>query len=267
MGSTIVEIEVGSGPCGELRYPAYQLDRWDFCGIGSFQSYSSYAATSLTAAATAAGHSEWAVSPANAGSYNSKPYDTEFFASSSSEDNYRSDYGKFFLDWYAQALVDHGDAVLAAARSSFDSSIKLSVKVAGIHWWYLDASHAAEITSGYYNDVDGGNDVYGDIAKMVSLHNATFDFTCLEMSDSEQPSECSCGPYELVQQTKASASTYRAGYAGENALQRYDQSAYDTIKTQAQGANAFTYLRLTDDLMSGSNWDTFVQFVNDMKYV
>jgi len=34
---TIVEIMVGMGAAGELRYPSYQLDRWEFCGIGEFQ--------------------------------------------------------------------------------------------------------------------------------------------------------------------------------------------------------------------------------------
>ena len=102
---------------------------------------------------------------------------------------------------------------------------------------------------------------------MAGAHNTTFDFTCLEMRDSEQPAECACGPFELVQQAKGSAQQGGAGFAGENALVRYDQTAYDTIKTQASGASAFTYLRLSDDLMSGSNWDTFANFVNDMKYV
>lgn len=266
IGSTIVEIEVGAGPCGELRYPAYQLDKWSFCGIGAFQSYSSYAVNSLTAAALKAGHADFAVSPSNAGSYNSKPYETAFFSSSSSSDNYKSDYGKFFLGWYTNALVTHGDDVLTAARNVFGNSIRISLKVAGIHWWYFDDSHAAELTSGYWN-VNGEGDAYGDIAKMVASHNATFDFTCLEMQDSEQSSECKCGPYELVQQTKTSAATYGAGYAGENALQRYDQTAYDTIKSQAKGAEAFTYLRLTSDLMSGENWNLFTNFVNDMKSV
>jgi beta-amylase len=35
---TITEIEVGLGPCGELRYPSYaQTQGWIFPGIGEFQ--------------------------------------------------------------------------------------------------------------------------------------------------------------------------------------------------------------------------------------
>jgi beta-amylase len=142
--------------------------------------------------------------------------------------------------------------------------------VAGIHWWYRDASHAAELTTGYWN-IPGDRDIYGDIANLLAKNNATFDFTCLEMKDSEQPSECACGPFELVQQTKQSAKDRHTAYSGENALQRYDQTAYDTIKTQATALgfniDALTYLRLTDELMSGNNWNTFAQFVKDMQHL
>ena len=35
---TITEIEVGLGPCGELRYPSYpKTQGWVFPGIGEFQ--------------------------------------------------------------------------------------------------------------------------------------------------------------------------------------------------------------------------------------
>lgn len=271
MGSTITEIQVGAGPCGELRYPSYQMDKWSFCGVGEFQSYNSYALDQLASAASRAGHPEWSASggPSNAGTYNSVPAETGFFGTNSAE-NYRSEYGRFFLDWYSSALVTHGQDMLAQANAVFDGSSKLAVKVAGIHWWYMDDSHAAELTAGYYN-IPGDRDIYQDLATMFTANNATFDFTCLEMKDSEQPSECKCGPYELVQQTKQAAknSGSRGHFSGENALQRYDTTAFDTIKSQATALDwdidAMTYLRLTDELMSGSNWENFQNFVNDMK--
>ena len=55
---TIAEIEVGMGPAGELRYPAYRTP-WTFCGIGEFQASGSYALANLKAAATAAGNADW----------------------------------------------------------------------------------------------------------------------------------------------------------------------------------------------------------------
>ncbi|ONK70865.1 uncharacterized protein A4U43_C04F2320 [Asparagus officinalis] len=41
LGSTIVEIQVGMGPAGELRYPSYPElgGTWKFPGIGAFQCY------------------------------------------------------------------------------------------------------------------------------------------------------------------------------------------------------------------------------------
>ena len=36
---------------------------------------------------------------------------------------------------------------------------------------------------------------------------------CLEMQDSEQPSSCACGPYELVEQTKSAAKSNNIGAA------------------------------------------------------
>jgi len=41
LGSTIIEIQVGMGPAGELRYPSYpELNgTWKFPGIGAFQCY------------------------------------------------------------------------------------------------------------------------------------------------------------------------------------------------------------------------------------
>lgn len=130
MGGTIIEVEVGCGPAGELRYPSYQLDKWEFCGVGEFQSYSAPALSQLQSAASKAGHPEWGTAggPSNAGSYNSFPSDTGFFSSGS--DNYASDYGKFYLNWYTSSLVSHGANVMAAASRVFGSSgVVLSTKV------------------------------------------------------------------------------------------------------------------------------------------
>ena len=70
-----------------------------------------------------------------------------------------SDYGRFFLGWYSQELVAHGDRVMGAAADVFDGTgARLALKCAGIHWWYRTRSHAAELTTGYYN-VLGGSDL------------------------------------------------------------------------------------------------------------
>lgn len=71
-------------------------------------------------------------------------------------------------------------------------------QVAGIHWWYNTESHAAELTSGYYNLRH--RDGYRPIARMLSRHKAILNFTCLEMRNHEQPPEAQSAPQELVQQ-------------------------------------------------------------------
>lgn len=74
---------------------------------------------SLSKAAEARGHLFWARDPENAGSYNSTPHETGFFRDGGDYDSY---YGRFFLNWYSQVLVDHGDHVLALANLAFEGT-------------------------------------------------------------------------------------------------------------------------------------------------
>ena len=53
------QVEIGLGPSGEMRYPAYPSNRWTFCGVGAFQCYDSFALESLKTAAIAAGQPDW----------------------------------------------------------------------------------------------------------------------------------------------------------------------------------------------------------------
>ncbi|EGG18434.1 hypothetical protein DFA_03928 [Cavenderia fasciculata] len=264
--SVIKEIQVGLGPAGEMRYPSYQLAYWTFPGVGEFQCYDKYLLAQLAEAATASGNSDWGYAgPNNAGTYNSYPSQTQFFTSGG-YNNYESQYGQFFLTWYANTLITHGDQILGNASYIFGGSgVALAAKVSGIHWWYGDPSHAAELTAGYKNDQ---GQAYNVISDMFKKHNVSFDFTCLEMTDDEQPSYCECRPQELVAQTKQSAQQAGIGYSGENALPRYDQGAYSEIETESTLyflIDGFSYLRLSSDLLSSSNFPLFQQFVSTMK--
>eukprot|EP00164_Ancoracysta_twista_P009651 GFYU01014361.1.p1 GENE.GFYU01014361.1~~GFYU01014361.1.p1 ORF type:complete len:471 (-),score=141.00 GFYU01014361.1:75-1487(-) len=264
---TIVELQISMGPAGELRYPSYPLSRWSFPGVGEFQCYDKHALESLANAATAAGHSEWGHGgPGNAGNYNSQWQSASFFTEGGN-DNYSSDYGRFFLTWYSSSLISHGARILGAVRDVVDKSglkVGLAGKISGIHWLYNTPSHAAELTAGYYNIY--GTNGYDPIAKMFAKYGVAVDFTCLEMQDNEQPSECACAPAELVLQVKQSAINAGVGFSGENALPRYDQTAFNQIIKQSaalgHNAEAFTYLRLGQDLLN--NMGTFQNFVNGM---
>lgn len=252
LGTTIVEIQVGMGPCGELRYPAYPLSRWNFPGVGEFQVYDKYARASLKAAGQGKGFVD---PPSDAGHYNSKPWETRFFQS-----GYKSEYGRFFLDWYFSSMKAHGASVLQAANKAFRGKVALAGKVAGIHWWYGSEHHAAELTAGYYNT--NGRDAYAEVADVFANNgHASLDFTCLEMRNTEQPD--SCQPENLVNQVKAAAMRKGVHFNGENALPRYDWTAYEKILAHKDALSAFTFLRLDQKLVT-EGFDNFKRFVQSM---
>jgi beta-amylase len=91
----------------------------------SFQCYDKYLMKSLSKAAEVRGHSFWGRGPENAGSYNSAPHEIGFFRDGGDYDSY---YGRFFLNWYSQVLIDHGDRVLALANLAFEGT-GISAKV------------------------------------------------------------------------------------------------------------------------------------------
>lgn len=84
-------------------------------------------------------------------------------------------------------------------------AVHLSVKCAGIHWWYKSASHAAELTAGYYNP--RGRNGYAKILATCRDFGAGLNFTCVEMRNSEQPAHAHCGPEELLKQVGSRSCT------------------------------------------------------------
>ncbi|XP_010270251.2 PREDICTED: inactive beta-amylase 4, chloroplastic, partial [Nelumbo nucifera] len=206
MGHVIEEISVGLGPSGELRYPAHPSgdNRWRFPGIGEFQCYDKYMMEDLKSAACEEGKPEWGDDgPQNAGCYNSLPSEVPFFEEGG--ENFLSDYGRFFLEWYSGKLISHADAILAKAanmlrryRNNGPNSVLLVAKIGGIYWWYQMDSHPAELTAGYYNT--SLRDGYDPLASMLSRYGAALHVSCLEMIDSETPSAYLCSPEGLLQQ-------------------------------------------------------------------
>ncbi|KQK15872.1 hypothetical protein BRADI_1g25440v3 [Brachypodium distachyon] len=268
----IVDIEVGLGPAGEMRYPSYpQSQGWVFPGIGEFICYDKYLVADFKAAAAKAGHPEWEL-PDDAGEYNDTPEKTQFFKDNGT---YVTEKGDFFLSWYSNKLIKHGDKILDEANKVFVGyTVQLAIKISGIHWWYRVPNHAAELTAGYYNLDD--RDGYRTIARMLKRHHASLNFTCAEMRDSEQSSEAKSAPEELVQQVLSAGWREGLDVACENALGRYDATGYNTILRNARpkGVNksgppehklhGFTYLRLSDELLQGQNYVTFQTFVKRM---
>eukprot|EP00850_Spirogloea_muscicola_P004636 SM000020S05986 [mRNA] locus=s20:231535:236334:- [translate_table: standard] len=271
-GGMISEIEVGLGPAGELRYPSYpETHGWRFPGIGEFQCYDRYLLAQLKLEADRIGQYDWGYSgPHDAGRYNDWPQATGFFSGS-----FTTEYGRFFLEWYSNVLLRHGDQVLEIATGIFEGyKTKLAAKVAGVHWWYNSKNHAAELAAGYYNLRE--RDGYRPIAKMLARHDAVLNFTCVEMRNDEQYWEARCGPEGLVRQVLNAGWAETLEVACENALPRYDRVAFDQILVNARpdGINrggppkrrvsTFTFLRLCPDLLQERNWNEFVRFVRHM---
>lgn len=96
-----------------------------YFGNTFFQCYDQYLMKSLRRAAEARGHSFWARGPDNVGNYNSQPHETGFFCDGGDYDGY---YGRFFLGWYSQVLVDHADRVLSLSKLAFEGT-RIAAKV------------------------------------------------------------------------------------------------------------------------------------------
>lgn len=291
-GSVLTEVTIGLGPAGELRYPSYPEGdgRWRFPGVGEFQCYDKYMLADLKQAANAVGHPEWGLSgPHDAGHYNSSSWETGFFINGGS---WCSDYGHFFLSWYSGLLTKHAERILTRASDvlnrngaprvfkslkeaanghiiyEFHPACKLGIKLAGVHWWFKSKAHAAELTTGYFNTRD--RDGYDPIMALLSRLDVRLSFTCVEMRDCEHPPEGRCSPQALLQHIIESAEAYGVPLAGENALQRYDDYAFERIADSAFGRSAragrleqVTFLRMGDLMFD--NWDAFSRFLKRMR--
>ena len=96
------------------------------------------------------------------------------------------------------------DGKICACRATQPDSLPdgkpvgVTLKVAGVHWWYRTRAHAAELTAGYFNA--GERDGYRDIIRLCAKYSAAFTLTCIEMCDSQHPPEALCGPEGLLRQ-------------------------------------------------------------------
>jgi len=255
--TVISKVQIGLGPAGELRYPSFPLSKWVYPGPGAFQAHDKHMQASWAAHCRTVLHRpEWERRQPDAGGYNTPPGGAPFFRG-----DYKSEFGRAWLKWYAGELLAHGDRVLARAERVFAPyKVEWSGKVAGLHWLYLTKSHAAECSAGYYNA--DGNDAYSDIAAMLKRRGATFDFTCFEIQTGRDTGDPYLSdPEALVWQAKCAAEKNKVKLAGENALTIDGWDGYDTILKKGGFLDSFCFLRLTDDLLQGHRLSEFKSFV------
>ncbi|XP_011624011.1 beta-amylase 8 isoform X1 [Amborella trichopoda] len=267
--SLISAVEIGLGPSGELQYPSFpERMGWRYPGIGEFQCYDKYLQHSLRKAAKLRGHSFWARGPDNAGQYNSQPHETGFFCDRGDYDSY---YGRFFLQWYSQVLIDHADHVLALANLAFEGT-PIVAKIPAVYWWYRTASHAAELTAGFYNP--SNQEGYTLILNILKKHSATFRFIFSGLQLTPQDNdETMADPEGLTWQVLNAAWDQKMNIASQNAVPCYDREGFNRILETAKPRNdpdrhhlsSFAYQRMSPSLIQrASFFSEFDRFVKSM---
>lgn len=233
MEGLISAVEVGLGASGELKYPSFSKRMgWRYPGIGEFQCYDKYLQQSLRKAAKVRGHSFWARGPDNAGQYISRLHETGFFCERGDYDSY---YGRFFLHWYAQSLIDHADNVLSLASLAFEDT-RIVVKIPAVYWWYKTTSHAAELTAGYYNPTN--QDGYSPVFEVLKKHSVTMKFVCSGLQvPCQEIDEALADPEGLNWQVLNSAWDRGLSIAGQNAVPCYDRAGFMRIVETSKPRN------------------------------
>jgi len=259
--TVLKKVQVGLGPAGELRYPSFPLSKWCYPGAGEFQCYDKNMQQAWADYCEEHRHKDWAKRFPDVKGYASEPSRSRFLSK-----DIHSDYGKFFMRWYADFLLAHGDRVLSVARECFAKfGIEISGKIAGLHWLYTTAHHGAEICAGYYNT--NHNNAYSDIAQMFKRNGATFDFTCMEIKtgrDVEHP--YLSDPEALVKQAAAAAKEHGVKFAGENALPVDNWEAFDMILQKGGMLDSFCFLRFEENLHhEGNDFRKFVKYMGRHK--
>ncbi|URE49025.1 beta-amylase [Musa troglodytarum] len=290
----ITDIEVGLGPAGELRYPSYpEAQGWVFPGIGEFQCYDKYMKEEFKEDATMAGHPEWDL-PDDAGEYNDKPTKTKFFAAKNG--TYLTEKGSFFLTWYSNKLLMHGDQILDAANEAFlGCKLKLAAK-ASVLPHSLSATRKPSLCCLHCNPTTCIAGLRHPLVVQRRQPCSRANCRLLQPERSRRlqnhrknagktrcyPQLHLCGDEKLrtdqesqewAGRTRSTAWREGIEVACENALSRYDRRGYDQILKNARPNGlsrngrpklrvlAMTYLRLSDELLKRINFNVFRLFV------
>lgn len=77
-----------------------------------------------------------------------------------------------------------------------------TLQIPAVYWWYKSASHAAELTAGYYNPTN--QDGYSPLFEVLKKHSVTMKFICSGLQvTSQEIDEASVDPEGLSWQVIA----------------------------------------------------------------
>lgn len=282
LADSFAEINISLGPTGELRYPAYNVsDGWNYPDRGNFQAYSRLAQQSFRdwALARFGGlggvSARWVIPLADPAEIRvpggALPAGSGRRAQTFVDDNDQVDtqYGRDFVDWYNQSLVDHARRLLLAADDLLGGAlgtVPLGVKLPGIHWQMMPCSprpRIAEITAGLVRtslDLSAPADAHGyapildmlaEVKQQVG-RDLILHFTAAEMDNDPACGEGGSMAQALVFWISEAARERGITHKSENALACVatpgDDRTWDHIRNVFTHASyqGFTFLRLTD---------------------
>jgi beta-amylase len=233
----ILEINISSGPAGELRYPSYnQHDQGTgFPNRGALQCYGRLAKEDFR---------RWVMKKyGNLDKVNAAwgtqltdptqidmPSDPNGFFSR--KDYLNITYGKDLTTWLNGSLIAHGQRLIQTAQDTFDQAMKgveLGIKIPGVHWRMADPNmpRVAEVNAGLIpTSIDLNADAtahgYQPIISTVAdfkdaPHPVVLHFTCLEMGDNTPSGSYSLAE-TLVFWVGQGAAAQGVTIKGENAL-------------------------------------------------
>lgn len=267
--STITGISIGLGPDGELRYPSHHQPAKGnkHVGAGEFQCYDKNMLSHLKQHAEMSGNPLWGLGgPHDAPVYNEPPMSTNFFKEQGG--SWETTYGDFFLSWYSNRLVTHGDQLLLVAASTFsDVPITVSGKVPTMHSWYKTRSHPAELTAGIYNT--GNRDGYEAIIEMFSKNKCKIILPGMDLSDEHQPKKSLSSPESLLAQITSSCRKHGIEILGQNSSASNGTCGFEQIRKNLAGENAaislFSYQRMGAYFFSPDHFPSFTKFMRNLK--
>ncbi|KAG0476853.1 hypothetical protein HPP92_013694 [Vanilla planifolia] len=267
VGNTITEISVSLGPNGELRYPSFppNSENHQSGGIGVFQCYDKYMLANLKKHAEENGNPLWGLGgPHDAPAYNQNPDTSGFFREN--HGSWETPYGNFFLTWYSEQLLQHGNRLLSLGHKVFgDMPVTLSAKVPLLHNWYMSRSHPAELTSGFYN-VEG-RDGYDAVAAMFVRNHFAMIVPGFDFADGFKTQGSLSDAELLLSQILEACHKNGVRVFGEN--MSLTKLGIERIKrhlfSDASPLRSFTYQRMGANFFSPEHFPLFTDFVRSLE--
>lgn len=215
--------------------------------------------------AEATGNPYWGLGgPHDAPSYDQPPNSNAFFKDHGG--SWESPYGDFFLSWYSNQLINHGDRLLSMASSLFeDTEVEIFGKLPLMHTWYGTRSHPSELTSGFYNTCL--RDGYEEVAQMFARNSCQMMLPGMDLSDEHQPLDSLSSPELLLKQIRTACRKHGVEISGQNSSVTGAPGGFERIKKNLLGENVvnlFTYQRMGAYFFSPEHFPSFTSFVRSL---